>query len=280
MRTRSSYIRNITKHDILSIEEERSLIKKAQRGDLEARNFLILSNMRLVVGCISKSRDYSRQFEVLIYAGVKGLIRAIEKFDLTLEIKLITYATWWIRQAIAKDILDTNSTIRIPVHIQKELQQYKKLVQKVEQEDSALSLDGIAKSLDLPVLKVRLLQDLDSTHVVSLNSKFHESELYELQDLIIDEDQKSIEAQLQEEQRTALLQKALCCLSQREREIIQKRYGISCSVHTLQELSMEHHLTRERIRQIQIEAIKKLKKNLKKTIEFKPGFDFNDFIEE
>jgi RNA polymerase primary sigma factor len=255
------YLRGIGKVPLLTAKQEIDLSMRIERGDLEAKTHMVEANLRLVV---SIARGYSNQglpFLDLVQEGTIGLIRGVEKFDYRRGYKFSTYATWWIRQAITRALADTARTIRIPVHMVEKLNK----VNRVERELEKVlrrkpTAEEIAKELDYKVKEVKELQKIreNPTSLEKPVGEFGESELG---DFIPDE--KTLEEAQVSAEKTEMhdaLKEALGSLSERERDVIEMRNGIGAydKPHTLDEVGRVHHVTRERVRQIENQAMKKL----------------------
>lgn len=257
------YLKEISKYPLLTPEEERELAKKSSKGDQEARERLIKSNLRLVVSLAKKyiGRSKGLTFLDLIQEGNSGLIKAVDKFDWRRGLKFSTFATWWIRQAISRALSDQARTIRLPVHIIETLYKLnkarKKLISILDREPTA---EELASEVGLPTEKVKKLLKY-VPNPVSLETPIGEGESL-LKELIPDTSQISPEkigalANLREQ-----LKKAIQDLSPKERNIISLRYGLEDGVvHTLEEIGKIYGITRERVRQIEIKALEKLKDN-------------------
>ncbi len=257
------YLKEISKYPLLTPEEERELAKRASKGDQEARERLIKSNLRLVVSLAKKyiGRSKGLTFLDLIQEGNTGLIKAVDKFDWRRGLKFSTFATWWIRQAISRALSDQARTIRLPVHIIETLYKLnkarKRLISILDREPTAEELAG---EVGLPTEKVqRLLKYVPNP--VSLETPIGEGESL-LKELIPDTSQVSPEkigalVNLREQ-----LKRAIQDLSPKERNIISLRYGLEDGImHTLEEIGKIYGITRERVRQIEIKALEKLKDN-------------------
>lgn len=255
------YLKDIGKVPLLSAEEERELAKKIMQGDQYAKSVLTEANLRLVV---SVAKRYvgktSMSFLDLIQEGNMGLLRAVDKFDYTKGFKFSTYATWWIRQAITRAMADQSRTIRIPVHMVETINKYLKvtrmLMQKLGREPS---IEEIAAELNLSVAKVmeiqRTMQD-----PISLETPMGEEDDGKMADVIVDDTTKSpIDTATQSLLREQLLA-VIDTLTPREQEVIRQRYGLlDGRQKTLEEVGKEFSVTRERIRQIEAKALRKLK---------------------
>ena len=266
------YLKDIGKVPLLSIEEERELAKKVMQGDQYAKSVLCEANLRLVVSVAKKYvGKTSMSFLDLIQEGNMGLLRAVDKFDYTKGFKFSTYATWWIRQAITRAMADQSRTIRIPVHMVETINKYVKvsrsLMQKLQREPT---IEEIAKEMDLSVAKVMEIQKT-AQDPISLETPMGEEDDGKMADVIVDESAKSpIESATQTLLREQLLA-VIDTLTPREQEVIRQRYGLlDGKQKTLEEVGREFHVTRERIRQIEAKALKKLKNptRSKKLVDF------------
>ncbi|MGN0162945.1 MAG: RNA polymerase sigma factor RpoD [Candidatus Ornithomonoglobus sp.] len=254
------YLKEIGKVNLLTAEEETALAKKMSEGDEEAKKKLAEANLRLVVSIAKRYVGRGMLFLDLIQEGNLGLIRAVDKFDYTKGYKFSTYATWWIRQAITRAIADQARTIRIPVHmvetINKLVRVQRQLVQELGREPSH---EELAKGLNMSVEKVREISKI-SQEPVSLETPIGEEEDSHLGDFIKDDDapapDDSASYVLLKEQLDDVLQ----TLTKRESKVLQLRFGlIDGTPHTLEEVGREFKVTRERIRQIEAKALRKLR---------------------
>jgi RNA polymerase primary sigma factor len=254
------YLREIGRVPLLSASQEVVLAQRMENGDEEARRHLTEANLRLVVSVAKKYIGRGMSLLDLIQEGNIGLIRAVEKFDYRKGYKFSTYATWWIRQAITRAIADQARTIRIPVHmvetINRLIRTSRRLVQELGRDPTS---DEIAKEMGLPPEKVREIQKI-SQEPVSLETPIGEEEDSHLGDFI--EDQKALAPadaashQLLKEQ----VEDVLDSLTQRERRVLQLRFGLDDGrSRTLEEVGREFGVTRERIRQIEAKALRKLR---------------------
>ena len=254
------YLREIGRIPLLTYEEELELAKKVLEGDEWAKQKLAESNLRLVVSIAKKYVGRGMLFLDLIQEGNMGLIKAVEKFDYTKGYKFSTYATWWIRQAITRAIADQARTIRIPVHmvetINKLIRTSRHLLQKLGREPTP---EEIAEEIELPVEKVMEIQKI-AQDPVSLETPIGEEDDSHLGDFIQDEDspapQDSAAYTLLKEQ----LEEVMGTLSQREAKVLKLRFGLDDGkARTLEEVGREFMVTRERIRQIEAKALRKLR---------------------
>ena len=254
------YLKEIGKVPLLSAEEEIELAKRMELGDQEAKKRLAEANLRLVVSIAKRYVGRGMLFLDLIQEGNLGLIKAVEKFDHTKGFKFSTYATWWIRQAITRAIADQARTIRIPVHmvetINKLIRVSRQLLQELGREPTP---EEIAKEMDMPVERVREILKI-SQEPVSLETPIGEEEDSHLGDFIQD-DNVPVPADaaaftLLKEQ----LEEVLGTLTEREQKVLTLRFGLEDGrARTLEEVGKEFNVTRERIRQIEAKALRKLR---------------------
>jgi RNA polymerase primary sigma factor len=241
-------------------EPERAAAEAAVRDGLEAKDLLIEANLRLVVSIAKRYRNRGMAFLDLIQEGNLGLMRAVEKFDYRRGFKFSTYATWWIRQAITRAVADQARTIRIPVHmvetINKVVRAQRQLSQDLGREPTA---EEIAVRLQCPVERVRELQRI-SQDTISLEQPIGDEEDFSLSDLIED---RSVEVPIDAATRVLLneaVQRALAELSEREQEVVRLRFGLDDGrIRTLEEVGQMFGVTRERIRQIEMKTLAKLR---------------------
>ncbi|MGX8680203.1 MAG: RNA polymerase sigma factor RpoD [bacterium] len=255
------YLKEIGRVDLLNHEEEIDLAKKILDGDEEARQKLAAANLRLVVSIAKKYVGRGMQFLDLIQEGNMGLIKAVEKFDYTKGFKFSTYATWWIRQAITRAIADQARTIRIPVHmvetINKLTRIQRQLIQELGREPTA---EEIAVQMEgMTPEKVREIQKI-SLEPVSLETPIGEEDDSHLGDFIEDEGAMSPDDYASNELLKDELNEVLLELTDREEKVLRLRFGLDDGrTRTLEEVGKEFNVTRERIRQIEAKALRKLK---------------------
>ena len=253
------YLRSIGKVELLTAEREVALAKRIERGDLLAKQEMVEANLRLVVSIAKGYLGRGLSFLDLIQEGSLGLIRAVEKFDYRRGYKFSTYATWWIRQAVTRAIADKGRTIRIPVHMVEKLNKVvhveRQLVQKLGREPLP---EEIAAELECSAREVRDIQRM-AQQPVSLEKPIGEEEESELGDFVEDEAAESPFDVASENLRKENVRKALDALPQREREVIEMRFGLTgARPFTLEEVGRAFNVTRERIRQIENHTLKKL----------------------
>ncbi len=255
------YLKEIGRIPLLNREEEIRLAQRAEAGDLKAKEKLTASNLRLVVSIAKKYIGRGMTFLDLIQEGNKGLIRAVEKYDWTKGFKFSTYATWWIRQAITRAIADQARTIRIPVHmvetINKLMRTSRKLMQDLGREPSP---EEIGEAMEMDPDKVREILKI-SQNTTSLESPVGESDDDSvLGDFIADDRQISPYEATSQQMLRENVEEVLSALSDREAKVLRMRFGLSGNkMMTLEEVGQKFGVTRERIRQIEAKALRKLK---------------------
>ena len=253
------YLRAIGRVELLNASEEVALAKRIERGDMEAKQHMIEANLRLVVSIAKGYLGRGLTFLDLIQEGSLGLIRAVEKFDYRRGYKFSTYATWWIRQAVTRAIADKARTIRIPVHMVEKLNKVvhveRQLVQELGREPTP---DEIAAQLECPVREVKDIQRLAQLPI-SLEKPIGEEDDSELGDFVEDEAADSPLDLAIENVRRENVRTALDALPEREREVIEMRFGLKGhEARTLEEVGRAFGVTRERIRQIENTTLKRL----------------------
>jgi len=255
------YLKEIGRVPLLTPEEEVEVARKASEGNLYAKNRLKDANLRLVVSIAKRYVGRGLQFLDLIQEGNLGLIKAVEKFDYSKGFKFSTYATWWIRQAITRAIADQARMIRIPVHMFEKLERFKKanneLISKLATEYP--TDQQLADEMDLPIEEIRKLRKL-AEEPVSLEVPVGEDKETPLLDFIADDNEQSIEDIASKMQLRETLSGVLKTLTPREEKVLRMRFGFDDGIpRTLEAVGKEFNVTRERIRQIEAKALRKLR---------------------
>ena len=259
------YLSEIGFSPLLSAEEEVHFARMAQRGEEAGRQRMIESNLRLVVKIARRYLNRGLALLDLIEEGNLGLIRAVEKFDPERGFRFSTYATWWIRQTIERAIMNQTRTIRLPIHVVKEINVYlraaRKLTQKLDHEPSA---DEIADLLDKPIDEVKRMLGLNE-RITSVDTPYGKNADKPLLDTIPDVQSEDPTETLQSEGLTANLDEWLDKLNDKQREVVERRFGLHGYENaTLEQVANELGVTRERVRQIQMDALKRLRGILEK----------------
>jgi RNA polymerase primary sigma factor len=253
------YLREIGKVPLLTADQEVYLAKRIERGEMAAKTQMIEANLRLVVSIAKGYLGRGLSFLDLIQEGSLGLIRAVEKFDYRKGYKFSTYATWWIRQAVTRAIADKARTIRIPVHMVEKLNKVvhieRQLVQRLGREPRP---EEIAEELEMTTEEVREILRM-AQHPVSLEKPIGEEEDSELGDFVEDENTETPDEAASLTLRRSDIENALNALPERERQVIELRFGLTGGQPcTLEEVGKAFGVTRERIRQIENNTLKKL----------------------
>jgi len=254
------YLKEIGKTPLLKFEDEVYLAKKYEKGDLKAKDKLTKANLRLVVSIAKKYLGRRLSFLDLIQEGNKGLIRGVEKYDWRRGYKFSTYATWWIRQAITRAIADQSRTIRIPVHMVDHINRYyktqRRLIQKLGREPT---VKEIAKDMIMTTDEIENLMKI-SQQPRSLSTPVGDDKEATLEQFVADTNQPSLYDKVSRELLKDALNSVLETLSPREKKVLVMRFGLEDGKSkTLEEVGKEFRVTRERIRQIEAKAIRKLK---------------------
>jgi RNA polymerase nonessential primary-like sigma factor len=254
------YLSEIGFSPLLSAEEEVHFARMAQRGEEAGRKRMIESNLRLVVKIARRYLNRGLALLDLIEEGNLGLIRAVEKFDPERGFRFSTYATWWIRQTIERAIMNQTRTIRLPIHVVKEINVYLRAARQLSQTlDHEPSCEEIAEMLDKPVQDVKRMMGLNE-RVTSVDVPLGREGDKSLLDAIPDENNLDPSDLLQDEDVRGNIDAWLAKLTDKQREVVERRFGLhGYDISTLEEVGAQIGVTRERVRQIQIEALKRLR---------------------
>jgi RNA polymerase nonessential primary-like sigma factor len=254
------YLSEIGFSPLLSAEEEVYYSRRALRGDEASRRRMIESNLRLVVKIARRYMNRGLPLLDLIEEGNLGLIHAVKKFDPERGFRFSTYATWWIRQTIERGIMNQTRTIRLPIHIIKEINVYLRAARKLQQElDRDPTPEEIGKFLDKPAEEVKRLLGLNE-RIASVNAPLTKDGDRILLDAIPDDEKCDPWRQLQDENIHQVLHRWMDCLSEKQRQVVERRFGLNgYEKATLEEVGNEIGVTRERVRQIQMDALKRLR---------------------
>jgi RNA polymerase primary sigma factor len=262
------YLKDIGKIPLLTFEEEIELAKQIEEGQICSKQKLIESNLRLVVSIAKKYTGHSLSFLDLVQEGNVGLIRAVEKYDYRRGFRFSTYASWWIRQAVTRALADQSRVIRVPVHMVESINKIQRAERQLYQQlGREPSHEEIAKKLEMPLKKVREYLKV-SQEPISLETPLGSDKDNRLGDFVEDKRISSPEETVIDEHFKEQLYEILDSLTPREREILRLRFGLdNIKPHTLEDVGKIFNVTRERIRQIEAKAIKRLKQDMKTKME-------------
>ncbi len=254
------FLKEIGRIDLLTPAQEVELAKRIERGDHGAKQQMVEANLRLVVSIAKRYRNQGLPFLDLIQEGTIGLVRAAEKFDYRKGFKFSTYATWWIRQAVARALADKGRTIRMPVHVVEKLNRIMRAERKLQAQNGRLpSTAELSRELDLPVDEIDQILRAAQTPV-SLEKPVGDEEESEFGHFIPDSNTPLPDEMAERTMRQETLKRLLQCLSYRERRVLELRYGLGGeNPCTLDEVGRAFNVTRERIRQIENQSLKKLR---------------------
>jgi RNA polymerase nonessential primary-like sigma factor len=262
------YLNEIGGHSLLKADEELALARSMKAGDFPSRQKLIEHNLRLVVSIAKHYTNRGLALPDLIEEGNLGLIHALEKFDPERGFRFTTYATWWIRQAVERAIMNQSRTIRLPAHVVKELNVVLRALRHLEmhglRDGRDATLEDVAHLIGRPIDQVRRVMGYNE-HIASLDAPFDRESGASIGDAIADESVLAPELLLHNTEIENWVRQWLSELSERQRTVIERRYGLNGrDTATLEDLAGEIGVTRERVRQIQAEALEKLRARLKR----------------
>ena len=260
------YLQEIGREPLIPVDEEVELARMIRNGDRAALEKLVKANLRFVVSVAKQYQNQGLSLPDLIDEGNLGLIKAAEKFDETRGFKFISYAVWWIRQSILQALAEQARIVRLPLNQVGSLNKINKAYQRFEQEfERKPSAEELAELLDIPVDKIADTLKM-SGRQVSVDAPFVEGEDNSLIDVMVNEDSPNADHTLINESLSREIDRALATLPAREADIIRKFFGIGVPEKTLEEIGIEFHLTRERVRQIKEKAIRHLKSSSRSRI--------------
>lgn len=255
------YLQEIGREPLISVEEEVELAGRIRNGDKAALDKLVNANLRFVVSVAKQYQNQGLSLPDLINEGNVGLIKAAEKFDETRGFKFISYAVWWIRQAILQSLAEQSRIVRLPLNQVGSLNKINKALNRFEQENQRKpSPEELAELVDLPVDKVAEAVRMTGRHV-SVDAPFVEGEDNSLIDVMVNEDSPNADRGLIDESLSLEINRALETLTDRESRIVKEFFGIGTPEKSLEEIGQSEGLTRERVRQIKEKAIAKLRKD-------------------
>lgn len=257
------YLQEISKEELLTVEEEVELAMKIRKGDQKALETLTRANLRFVVSVAKQYQNQGLSLPDLINEGNLGLIKAAERFDETRGFKFISYAVWWIRQSILQAIAEQSRIVRLPLNQVSSVNKISQVLSRFEQENERRpSVDEISEKIDLPKDKIDEAMSISGKHV-SMDAPFADGDENSLLDVLVNDNSPSADKQLVLESLRQEIQEVLSYLNDRERTVIEAYFGIGQQEMTLDEIGVKYGLTRERVRQIKEKAIRRLRNNTK-----------------
>ncbi|MCK6144138.1 sigma-70 family RNA polymerase sigma factor [Prevotella intermedia] len=257
------YLQDISREDLVSLDEEVELAQKIRKGDVKALERLTKANLRFVVSVAKQYQNQGLSLPDLINEGNLGLIKAAKKYDETRGFKFISYAVWWIRQSIMQAISEQSRLVRVPMNQMGSINKVRKVIHQFEQEHQRLpSIDEIMDEVDLPKDKIAEVMSM-ITKKVSMDAPISSGDDGSLLDVLPNKNSPSADEQLLEEGLKKEIERALVTLSEREQTILRGYFGINQREMSLEEIGEQTGLTRERVRQLKEKAIKRLRYNVK-----------------
>ena len=258
------YLAEISKEEMVSLEEEVELAQRIKKGDKKALERLTRGNLRFVVSVAKQYQNQGLSLADLINEGNLGLLKAAERFDETRGFKFISYAVWWIRQSIMQAISEQSRIVRLPQNQVGSMSKINRVLNKFEQENERRpSIEELSEHTDLPEEKIDEALSANTRHI-SVDAPFADNEDNSLLDVLVNEDAPSVDSTLEEESLKTEIRQALKILNDRERKVIEAFFGINNGHEmTLEEIGVKYGLTRERVRQIKEKAIKRLRESTK-----------------
>ncbi|EIC21846.1 RNA polymerase sigma factor RpoS [Thiorhodovibrio frisius] len=259
------YLNEIGGSPLLSAEEEIHYSRLANQGDEEARRCMIVSNLRLVVKIARRYLNRGLPLLDLIEEGNLGLMRAVEKFDPERGFRFSTYATWWIRQTIERAIMNQTRTVRLPIHVVKEINIYLKAARALSQQlDHEPTDEEVAELLDRPISDVKRMLGLNE-RIASVDTPLGKDADKPLVDMLEDDSLDDLSDYIQDDDVHRKLERWLDKLNDKQREVVERRFGLHGYEHsTLERVAHELGVTRERVRQIQMDALRRLRQTLER----------------
>lgn len=255
----STYLAEISKIPLLTTSEEIRLARRAQAGDREARRKIIVSNLRLVVSIAKKYLYYGLPLQDLIEEGNLGLMKAVDRYDPERGCKFSTYATWWIRQAVTRSLSNYGRTVRIPVYVTDNVARYKKVAEELYiKTGKQPEPEQVAEAMGIKVAEARKLREF--VHDISPLDKLESTDMDDGRGIPESLEPRRVDKAIEQIEIDQQLEELMDQLTEREANIIRFRYGlVDGKAHTLEETGREFNLTRERIRQIEKDAMKRLR---------------------